>query len=105
MYILGFCILLRVLCQGYQKKQSFPTVVQCVYCTHTSTATCLGPHCPSSGGIHNVIYKEVIILTTDPLCVVQIVMYTLFDRCCRRLFKCDCEICTRACNHLAFNIR
>jgi hypothetical protein len=51
---------------------------------------------------HNIIYKEVIILTTDPLSVVQIVLCALFDKCCRRLFKCDCEVSTRACNHFVF---
>jgi hypothetical protein len=38
----------------------------------TSTATCFGPHWPSSSGTHIVIYKEVIIPTTDPLSIVQI---------------------------------
>jgi hypothetical protein len=59
---------------------------------YTSTVTCFGPHWPSSDGIHNIIYKEVIILTTDPLSVVQIVLCTLFDKCCSHLYKCDCEV-------------
>jgi hypothetical protein len=37
---------------------------------YTSTATWFGLHRPSSGGTHNIIYKEVIILTTDLLSVV-----------------------------------
>jgi hypothetical protein len=66
-------------------KPSFAITVQGVYCIYTSTATCFSLHWPSSGGIHNIIYKEVIILTTDLLSVVQIVLCTLFDKCCRRL--------------------
>jgi hypothetical protein len=69
---------------------------------YTSTTTCFGLHRPSSGGTHNIIYKEV---TTDPLPVVQIVLCTLFDKWCHRLSKCDCEVSTRACNHFVFNIR
>jgi hypothetical protein len=62
---------------------------------YTSTATCFGLHWPSSGGTHNIIYKEVIIFTADPLSVVQIVLCMLFDkRSC--LSKCDCEVSTGA---------
>jgi hypothetical protein len=72
---------------------------------YTSTATCFGLHWPSSGGVHYIIYKEAIIPTTDPLSIVQIVLCTLFDKCCHRLSKCDCEVSNRACNHFVFNIR
>jgi hypothetical protein len=79
-FILGFFILLRVLYQGYQEKivlrnncsrrllyfiprslhvSAFTGHHQVVH-THTHTHT------------HNIIYKKVIILTTDPLSVVQI---------------------------------
>jgi hypothetical protein len=53
---------------------------------------------------HNIIYKEVSILTMDPLSVVQIVLCALFDKCCRRLFKCDREVSTSVCNHFVFLI-
>jgi hypothetical protein len=61
-------------------KPSFATTAQGVYCIYTATATCFGLHWPSSSGTHIIIYKEVIILTTDALCVVQIVLCTLFDK-------------------------
>jgi hypothetical protein len=40
----------------------------------------------------------------DPLSVVQTVLCTLFGKCCRRLFKYDCEVSTHACNHFVFII-
>jgi hypothetical protein len=79
--------------QGYQVNRPSQTAVQGVYCIYTSTATCLGLHWPSSGGTHNIIYKEVFILTADPLSVVQIVLCTLFDKCCRRLFISSETLC------------
>jgi hypothetical protein len=86
------------------EKPSLATTVQGVYCIYTLTATCFSPHWPSSCGTHNIIHKEVIILTTDPLSVVQIALCTLFGKCCRRLFKCDCEVSTRECNNFLFII-
>jgi hypothetical protein len=54
-------------------KPSFATTVQGVYCIYTSTATCFGPHWLSSGGTHNIIYKDVIILTMHLLSVVHVI--------------------------------
>jgi hypothetical protein len=99
--ILGFCILLCMLYQGYQEnrpsQQPFKAfIVFILRPLHESAFT--GHHQVE----HNIIHKEVIILTTDPLSAVQIVLCTLFDKCCRRLLKCDCEVSTRACNHFVF---
>jgi hypothetical protein len=89
----------------FSENPSFATIVQGVYCTYSSTATCFGPHWPSSAGTHNIIYKEVI-LTTDSLSVVQTILCTLFDRCCRRLFKCDCEVSQgRGPKHVAVEVQ
>jgi hypothetical protein len=63
------------------EKPSLATTVQGVYCIRTLTATCFGPHWPLSSGTNNIIYKEVIILTTDPLSVIQIALCTLLGKC------------------------
>jgi hypothetical protein len=90
-----FIKIIRKICPSQQLFKAFIVF-------YTSTATCFGLHWPSSGGTHNIIYKEVIIFTTDPLSAVQIVLCTLFDKCCHRLSKCDCEVSTGACSHLVF---
>jgi hypothetical protein len=69
---------------------------------YTSTATCFGLHWLSSGGTHNIIYKEVIFLQRIRCLLYKLLLCTLFDKCCHRLSKCDYEVYTRACNHLVF---
>jgi hypothetical protein len=88
--------------QGYQKNRLSQQLFKVFIVFYTSTATCFGPHLPSSSGTHNVIHKKVVILTTDPLSVIQIVLCALFDKSCRHLFKWDCEVSTRAGNHFVF---
>jgi hypothetical protein len=80
------------------KDPSFATTVQGVYRIYISALT--GHHQVE----HNIIYKEVTILATDPLSVVQIVLCTLLGKCCRCLFKCDCEDSIRTCNRIIFII-
>jgi hypothetical protein len=73
-FILGFCILLHVLYQGYQNKTVLRNnCSRLLLYFYTSTAICFGLHWPSSRGTHSIICKEVIFFTTDPLSVVQIV--------------------------------
>jgi hypothetical protein len=63
----------------------FATTDQGVCCTYTSTATCFGLYGhPQAEHTMYKIYKEVIALTTDPLYIVQILLYTSFGKYCRR---------------------
>jgi hypothetical protein len=56
LFILGFCIVLRVLYQGYRKirpsQQPFKAFIYIYF-----AATCFRPRWPSSGGIHNISGK------------------------------------------------
>jgi hypothetical protein len=52
----GFCILLRVLYQGYRKNRPSQQLFN-VFIYIYFTATCFGPRWPSSGGIHNIFGK------------------------------------------------
>jgi hypothetical protein len=101
-FILGFCILLRLLFHSYQKNRPSQQMFKVFIVFYTSTATRFDAHWPSSVGTHCIIYKEVVIITTDPFSVVHVVLCTLLDKCCRHLFKRDDEVYTRACNHFVF---
>jgi hypothetical protein len=55
-FILGFCILLRVLSQGYCKNRLSQQLFKLFIYIYFS-ATCFRPRWPSSGGIHNIFGK------------------------------------------------
>jgi hypothetical protein len=71
--ILGFCILLRELYQGFQKnrpsQQLFKVFIALILRPLHVSAFIGHPH-----GEHT-IYEEVTTLTTDPLYIVQILLY------------------------------
>jgi hypothetical protein len=56
-FILGFCILLRILYQGFWKNRPSQQLFKVFIYIHFA-ATCFGPRWPSSGGTHNY-FREV----------------------------------------------
>jgi hypothetical protein len=71
---LGFCILLRVLYQGYWKNRRSQQLFKVFIYTYFA-GTCFGPRWPSSGAIHNIFGK--LTHAQDRLCglVVRVLGY------------------------------
>jgi hypothetical protein len=73
------------ICHGYQENRHLQQLFKAfiVFILRPLLVSALTGHHQVE---HNIIYKEFIILTTDPLSVIQIVLCTLFVKFCRRLF-------------------
>jgi hypothetical protein len=77
-FILEFCILLRVFYQGYWKNGPWQQLFK-VFIYIYFAATCFGPRWPASGGIHNNFREVTSLQRIRCFCVIGLILHTVWQ--------------------------